>query len=161
MADGDYKPERDERGRILPGQRPPNRKPKPWQLSALLRERLGQPVPGDPDGRTYAETLVGNLLDLAVGGDREAVRAIGTILDRVEGKAMQRLEHDVVHTKRLVQGDRLPGGAQERALEVDVDSEGRLVYDSGDAQGAGPTVVEDGEGITQQPGPRSPTREDS
>jgi len=50
---------------------------------------LAQPVPDDPEGRTYAEAIAQTLAKKALQGD---IRAAQEVADRAEGKAHQSIE---------------------------------------------------------------------
>jgi hypothetical protein len=69
----------------------PGGRPKTRLLSEALRVRLAEPVPGDSEGRTYAEVLAANLITIACSHGPGAVAAMGEIADRVEGKARQEI----------------------------------------------------------------------
>jgi hypothetical protein len=67
----------------------PGGRPKTAPLSQACREKLAQPVPGDPYGRTYAEKIATVLAERATKGD---IRAAQEIADRAEGKPRQSVE---------------------------------------------------------------------
>jgi len=67
----------------------PGGRPKKFPVSDLLREVLAQPCPRDRAGRSRAHVIAATIFDQARGGD---VRAFKEILDRVEGKAVNRVE---------------------------------------------------------------------
>ena len=67
----------------------PGGRPKKTPLSDACREVLALPVPGDPEGRTYAEKIAGTLAEKAAKGD---IRAAQELADRAEGKARQSVE---------------------------------------------------------------------
>ncbi|MFY9644744.1 MAG: DUF5681 domain-containing protein [Terriglobales bacterium] len=69
----------------------PGGRPKSRLLSEALRSRLSEPVPDDPEGRTYAEVVAANLIDIACSEGSSAVTAMGEIANRVEGKARQEI----------------------------------------------------------------------
>ena len=54
--------------------------------------RLAEPKPNDPEGRTYAEVVAANLIEIACAQGRSAVTAAAEIADRLEGRPMQRLD---------------------------------------------------------------------
>lgn len=76
------------------GQRSPNPggRPKSRLLTQAVVAKLGEVKPGDSGGRTYAEVIAENLVELASSQGRSAVAAISEIVDRTEGKARQSLE---------------------------------------------------------------------
>jgi hypothetical protein len=58
-----------------------------------LRSRLGKLKPNDPAGRTFAEIVAENLIDIACScAGTGAVAAANEIADRIEGRATQRLD---------------------------------------------------------------------
>ena len=67
----------------------PGGRPKTAPLSHACRELLAQPVPDDPEGRTYAEAIAQTLAKKALQGD---IRAAQEVADRAEGKAHQSIE---------------------------------------------------------------------
>ena len=71
----------------------PGGRPKTAPLSHACREVLAQPVPGDPEGRTYAERIALMLAKKAAEGD---IRAAQELADRAEGRARQAIE--IEHT---------------------------------------------------------------
>lgn len=83
---GEYKPERDAKGRILPGvSLNPAGKPKGTiSLISIAKELLQRPILGDRI--TYAEGIVKSLLDKALSGD---VKAIITIINYIDGLPKQ------------------------------------------------------------------------
>jgi hypothetical protein len=62
----------------------PKGRPKSAILSDELRRKLGEPYPGAPQGRTWADAIAEALIARAVAGD---VAAAKEIADRTEGKA--------------------------------------------------------------------------
>jgi hypothetical protein len=70
----------------------PAGRPKSITLSEAYRHQLAQPVPKDPQGRTYAEVIAALMCQRAMQGD---VAAAKEIADRVEGKARQALDVDM------------------------------------------------------------------
>jgi hypothetical protein len=70
----------------------PGGRPKSRLLSEALRVQLGQLMPGDLHGRSYAEAIAGNLIAIACSQNHSAVSAAAEIANRLEGRAMQRLE---------------------------------------------------------------------
>jgi hypothetical protein len=70
----------------------PGGRPKTRLLSEALRVRLAEPVPADGEGRTYAEVVAHNLVELACTKGAGAVAAANEIFDRAEGKPTQRLD---------------------------------------------------------------------
>jgi Family of unknown function (DUF5681) len=59
----------------------PNGRPK--KLTNLLDERLASKVPGDPEGRCYAEVLVAEILKRAIESSDILAKEV---FDRIEGK---------------------------------------------------------------------------
>jgi hypothetical protein len=70
----------------------PGGRPKSRLLSEALREQLGKTKPDDPEGRSYAEVVAGNLIAIACSQNHSAVTATAEIANRLEGRATQRLE---------------------------------------------------------------------
>jgi hypothetical protein len=64
-------------------------RPKSRILSEALRARLAEVNPGDPGGRTFAEVVAQNLIELACSEGPGAVHAANEIADRIEGRAPQ------------------------------------------------------------------------
>jgi hypothetical protein len=58
-------------------------------LSTAYRQKLDSLVPGDPQGRTYAQAIGDCLADRALAGD---IRAAQELADRAEGRARQSIE---------------------------------------------------------------------
>jgi hypothetical protein len=69
----------------------PGGRPKSSILSAALRAKLAQVKPDDPEGRTFAELIACNLVELASSQSRNSVAAASEILNRCEGKVTQGL----------------------------------------------------------------------
>jgi len=67
----------------------PQGRPKSAPFSQACREMLGQPVPDDPLGRTYAQAIAETLAAKALEGD---IRAAQELADRAEGKPRQSVE---------------------------------------------------------------------
>lgn len=67
----------------------PGGRPKTAPLSQACRELLAQPVPNDPEDRTYAEAIAQTLAEKALAGD---IRAAQEIADRAEGRPRQSIE---------------------------------------------------------------------
>jgi Family of unknown function (DUF5681) len=80
----------------------PQGRPKTAPLSQACREVLAQPVPGDPDGRTYAQKIAATLAEKAAEGDIRAAQELG---DRSEGRARQAIE--IEHTRLREAFDRM------------------------------------------------------
>ncbi len=72
----------------------PGGRPKRTPLTDACREILAQPIPGDPEGRTYAQAIAETLAAKALDGD---IRAAQELADRAEGKPRQSLE--IEHTR--------------------------------------------------------------
>jgi hypothetical protein len=60
----------------------PGGRPRSREFSEVLRTKLAELRLGDPEGRTNAEALAINLIELACSQSRNAVAAIGEIIDR-------------------------------------------------------------------------------
>ena len=56
-----------------------------------LQTKLAQTKPDDPEGRTFAEIVVSNLVELACSQNRNSVAAACEIFNRCEGKVTQGL----------------------------------------------------------------------
>ena len=67
-------------------------RPKSRLLSEALRTQLAEVKPGDPAGRTYAEIVAENLIEIACGEGPGAVHAANEIADRIEGRPRQSIE---------------------------------------------------------------------
>lgn len=67
-------------------------RPKSRLLSEALRTRLAEVKPGDPAGRTYAELVAENLIEIACSEGPGAVHAASEIADRLEGRSRQSTE---------------------------------------------------------------------
>jgi hypothetical protein len=67
----------------------PGGRPKRTPLSDACRERLLLTVPGDTEGRTYAQKIAASLAEKAAEGDIRAAQELG---DRAEGRARQSIE---------------------------------------------------------------------
>ena len=72
---------------FLPGKSGnPSGRPKSKLLSEAYRKKLGELVPGDPEGRTFAEKICDEMVRLASKGKHLHASEIA---DRVEGKPRQ------------------------------------------------------------------------
>jgi Family of unknown function (DUF5681) len=67
-------------------------RPKSRLLSEALRSRLAEVKPDDPAGRTYAEVVAENLIEIACSEGPGAVHAASEIADRLEGRSRQQVE---------------------------------------------------------------------
>jgi hypothetical protein len=67
----------------------PSGRPKSKTLSDAYRMKLEEPVPNDPEGRTWAELIAEAQIRDAVRGNVQAAREIA---DRTEGRARQAIE---------------------------------------------------------------------
>lgn len=67
----------------------PGGRPKRTPLADACREVLALPVPGDSEGRTYAQKIAATLAEKAAEGD---IRAAAELADRAEGRARQSIE---------------------------------------------------------------------
>ena len=70
----------------------PDGRPKSRLLSEALRFRLAEVKPADPAGRTYAEIVAANLIEIACSEGPGAVHAAKEISDRIEGRSRQSIE---------------------------------------------------------------------
>src|SRR5215469_9183993 len=70
----------------------PGGRPKSRLLSEALRTRLAEVKAGDPLGRTYAEVVAANLIEIACTEGPGAVHAASEIADRLEGRSRQQVE---------------------------------------------------------------------
>jgi Family of unknown function (DUF5681) len=70
----------------------PGGRPKSRLLSEALRSRLAEVKEGDPAGRTYAEIVAQNLVEIACSEGPGAVHAAGEIADRIEGRSRTQVE---------------------------------------------------------------------
>jgi Family of unknown function (DUF5681) len=69
----------------------PSGRPKSKMLSDAYRNKLEEPVPNDPEGRTWAELIAEAQVRDAVRGNVQAAREIA---DRTEGRARQAIEFE-------------------------------------------------------------------
>jgi hypothetical protein len=69
----------------------PSGRPKSKTLSEAYRKKLEEPVPNDPEGRTWAELIAEAQVRDAVRGNVQAAREIA---DRTEGRARQAFEFE-------------------------------------------------------------------
>jgi hypothetical protein len=53
---------------------------------------LAEVKPDDPEGRTFAEVIAANLIEIACSRSAGAVTAVNEIADRIEGRPTQRLD---------------------------------------------------------------------
>ena len=67
-------------------------RPKSRMLSEAFRARLAEVVPGDRRGRTYAELIAENVVEIALGEGSAAIAAANEIADRIEGRATQSIQ---------------------------------------------------------------------
>ncbi len=67
----------------------PGGRPKKTPLADAYRGLLGRVVPGDRNGRSYAEAIAGKVVAKALAGD---IRAVQELADRVEGKPRRSVE---------------------------------------------------------------------
>jgi hypothetical protein len=70
----------------------PGGRPKSRLLSQALGSRLAELVPDDPAGRTFAEKMADNLIDIACARGPGAVTAANEIANRLEGRPTQQLD---------------------------------------------------------------------
>ena len=69
----------------------PGGRPRYQPITDALKAELEREMPG-ADGKTVAEALAKRLIALAAGKSSAAIRALEVILDRAEGKVVQRQE---------------------------------------------------------------------
>ena len=67
-------------------------RPKTRLLSEAFRARLAEVVPGDRRGRTYAELIAENVVEIALGEGSAAIAAANEIANRIEGRATQSIQ---------------------------------------------------------------------
>jgi Family of unknown function (DUF5681) len=67
-------------------------RPKSRLLSEAFRSRLAEVKPDDPTGRTYAEVVAENLVEIACSEGPGAVHAASEIADRLEGRSRTQVE---------------------------------------------------------------------
>lgn len=80
----------NEATRWRPGQSGnPGGRPKTASLSQAYRQKLDSLVPGDKEGRTYAQAIADELAERALAGD---IRAAQELADRAEGRPRQSIE---------------------------------------------------------------------
>jgi uncharacterized protein DUF5681 len=70
----------------------PGGRPKSRVLSEALRVKLAETSPDDLHGRTFAEIVAANLVEIACSRGHSAVTAAAEIANRLEGRATQRLD---------------------------------------------------------------------
>jgi Family of unknown function (DUF5681) len=70
----------------------PGGRPRSRLLSEALRTRLAEVKPDDRTGRTYAEVVAANLIEIACTEGPGAVHAASEIADRLEGRSRQQVE---------------------------------------------------------------------
>lgn len=117
---GECTPQRDAKGRLLPGASlNPAGKPKGTiSLISIVKELLQRPILGDRI--TYAEGIVKALLDKALSGD---VKAIITIINYIDGLPKQTyvIEKEEEETNLPTMADLIrkqPPEEREKTLEV-------------------------------------------
>ncbi len=67
----------------------PGGRPRTAVLSQACREKLSEPVPGDAEGRTFAQAIAKMLATKALEGDLRAAQELG---DRAEGRPCQSVQ---------------------------------------------------------------------
>ena len=67
----------------------PGGRPSVASLAKACRQKLEEPFPNDPEGRSYAEVIADKLARLAAKGDISAARELA---DRAEGRPRQQVE---------------------------------------------------------------------
>ena len=70
----------------------PGGRAKSRLLSDALRTRLAEVKPDDPLGKTFAEIVAENLVEIASSEGPGAVHAAAEIADRIEGRSRQSIE---------------------------------------------------------------------
>lgn len=82
-------------------ERKPGGRPRSRLLSEALRTRLAEVKPDDPAGRTFAEVVAENLVEIASSKGPVAVAAINEIGNRLGGRPTQAVEiSDLTHEIR-------------------------------------------------------------
>ena len=81
-----------------PGQsgNPKGRPKSPSLLGSALKQRLGELVPNDPEGRTYAQLIAQAMIQAAVDG---SVSGASMIADRTEGRPRQAVDLAINQTE--------------------------------------------------------------
>lgn len=93
----------------------PTGRPQIKLLSKAYRRRLSEL---SPDGRTYAEVIAGNIIELAMGETRLTIQAASELADRTEGKPRQTIESTIhVSLAERIQRARQSIGAS-RVIDV-------------------------------------------
>jgi hypothetical protein len=78
--------------RFKPGQSGnPSGRPKKKPLTEAYEALMKQPIPGDPQGRTFAEAIAYSMATEAIKG-KAKVQAANEIADRIEGKPDSKTE---------------------------------------------------------------------
>jgi hypothetical protein len=73
--------------RFKPGQSGnPGGRPRTAKLSEACRAKLASPIPGDPEGRSFADVIADKFALQALKGD---IRAAQELADRAEGRPSQ------------------------------------------------------------------------
>jgi len=91
---------RGEAFRFKPGQSGnPGGRPRTAKLSEASRVKLASVIPGDPEGRTYAEGIADKLARLAIKGD---IRAAQELADRAEGRPSQMAPPSEQHGVKVI-----------------------------------------------------------
>src|SRR5215467_4565795 len=86
--------------RFKPGQSGnPGGRPRTAKLSEASRAKLASVIPGDPEGRTYAEGIADKLALLAIKGD---IRAAQELADRAEGRPNQMAPPSEQHGVKVI-----------------------------------------------------------
>ena len=70
----------------------PKGRPKSQTLGEAYRKALAEPVPNDPEGRTFAEVIAAIICKSAIAGNINAAREIA---DRTEVKLQQVIERSI------------------------------------------------------------------
>src|SRR5262245_20095328 len=91
---------RGEAFRFKPGQSGnPGGRPRTAKLSEASRAKLASLIPGDLEGRTYAEGIADRLARPAIKGD---IRAAQELADRAEGRPNQMAPPSEQHGVKLI-----------------------------------------------------------
>jgi hypothetical protein len=80
----------------------PSSQPKHATISGAARDLLGQLVPGDRLGRTYAELIASRLIDRMCSGDARAARELR---EATEGKLAAQPDHPLEILIKYVSSD--------------------------------------------------------
>jgi hypothetical protein len=94
----------------------PNGRPKTRTLSEAYRVMLGQPLPNDPKGRTFADCIAETIGLKAARGD---VIAAKEIEDRVSGRPKQTVDVTIEEKKRELVNNAIEALMSEAGIQRD------------------------------------------